>query len=189
MRPERSTWVASTITNAAPELASMPRCTRCQSLAQPSSAEYWHIGDTTRRLASSRPASFRGEKRTLLMRGLLWMEQGRGGRSALLLNRVEVGDDGTDLVGVKSKFRHIRVAGHDALAQGFFQRFDGIAGSERAEGRRIGARAGAGSPNRVAPGAILGQQVLAELEIAGGGGRFNRRAPDPEECQPDSRDQ
>src|ERR1700675_5214989 len=57
MRAERSTWVASTTTSAAPELASMPRCIKCQSLAQPSSAEYWHIGETTMRLASSRPAN------------------------------------------------------------------------------------------------------------------------------------
>ena len=50
---------------AAPECAIIPRCIRCQSLAQPSSAEYWHMGDTTMRLASSRPARRKGEnKRT-----------------------------------------------------------------------------------------------------------------------------
>ena len=29
----------------------------CQSLAAPSSAEYWHIGDTTTRLGSVTPAA------------------------------------------------------------------------------------------------------------------------------------
>ena len=48
----------------APELASMPRWLMCQSLAQPSSALYWHIGATTMRLASSRPASLIGRKQT-----------------------------------------------------------------------------------------------------------------------------
>src|ERR1700722_1854708 len=61
MRPWRSTWVASTTTRPAPELASMPRCAMCQSLAQPSVALYWHIGATTIRLSSSTPASLMGE--------------------------------------------------------------------------------------------------------------------------------
>src|SRR3970282_900874 len=37
------------------EQAMRPRCTRCQSLMQPSSAEYWHIGDTTMRFGSVTP--------------------------------------------------------------------------------------------------------------------------------------
>src|ERR1700753_1942722 len=57
----RSTWVASTTTRPAPELASMPRWVMCQSLAQPSLALYWHIGETTMRLSSSTPASLMGE--------------------------------------------------------------------------------------------------------------------------------
>src|SRR4029077_943129 len=67
MRPRRSTGVASTTTSAAPELASMPRWPRCQSLAEPSSALYWHIGDTTMRFSSSRSASLIGENRVLVM--------------------------------------------------------------------------------------------------------------------------
>ncbi len=66
MRPWRSTWVASTTTKAAPELASMPRCIMCQSVALPSSAEYWHMGAITIRLASSRPASLMGENKALM---------------------------------------------------------------------------------------------------------------------------
>jgi hypothetical protein len=30
---------------AAPPLARLPKCTRCQSLAKPSIEEYWHIGE------------------------------------------------------------------------------------------------------------------------------------------------
>src|SRR5258707_4898058 len=54
MRPARSTAVASIITSPAPDTASEPRCCMCQSVALPSSALYWHIGDTTMRLASVR---------------------------------------------------------------------------------------------------------------------------------------
>ena len=35
-----------------PLTARLPRCIRCQSWAQPSTAEYWHIGDTTTRFGS-----------------------------------------------------------------------------------------------------------------------------------------
>src|SRR5262245_48973168 len=66
MRPWRSTCVASMITSPAPELASMPRWLMCQGPATPSSALYWHIGETTRRLDSSTPASFNGENRALI---------------------------------------------------------------------------------------------------------------------------
>src|SRR5262249_37655494 len=41
--------------------ASMPRCETCQSLATPSSALYWHIGEMTMRLSSARSASRIGE--------------------------------------------------------------------------------------------------------------------------------
>ena len=40
----------------------MPRWPRCQSLAQPSSALYWHIGETTMRLASSSTAELDGRE-------------------------------------------------------------------------------------------------------------------------------
>src|ERR1700730_8808462 len=39
----------------------------CQSEATPSSALYWHIGETTTRFASSRSASRIGENRALVM--------------------------------------------------------------------------------------------------------------------------
>ncbi len=49
MRPPGVTAVASQITSAAPPTAREPRWTRCQSLAIPSSEEYWHIGETPMR--------------------------------------------------------------------------------------------------------------------------------------------
>src|SRR5258708_38673502 len=52
MRPAASTAVASIISRPAPPTASEPRCSKCHSLALPSSALYWHIGETTMRLAS-----------------------------------------------------------------------------------------------------------------------------------------
>src|SRR5579883_2942398 len=45
MRPSGVTAVASVKTRAARPTAREPRCTRCQSLANPSSLEYWHIGE------------------------------------------------------------------------------------------------------------------------------------------------
>src|SRR5437867_5800604 len=62
MRPSRVTWVASTISSPAPEYARWPRWMRCQSFMQPSSAEYWHIGETTMRLGSVTPPSWMGVK-------------------------------------------------------------------------------------------------------------------------------
>src|SRR3954467_11430325 len=53
MRPRFSAAVASTNTMPAPPCANLPRCTRCQSVTWPSSAEYWHIGETTIRLRAS----------------------------------------------------------------------------------------------------------------------------------------
>ncbi len=50
MRPFADTAVASMITSPAPPTARLPRCTRCQSLAIPSFAEYWHMGETAIRL-------------------------------------------------------------------------------------------------------------------------------------------
>src|ERR1700716_4085659 len=78
MRLRRSTWVASTITRPAPEFASMPRWVRCQSLATPSSALYWHMGETTTRLSSARSASRYGENRMELM-GYPGFWEGRSG--------------------------------------------------------------------------------------------------------------
>jgi hypothetical protein len=60
MRPSRLTSVISATIRAAPPAARLPRCTRCQSFGVPSSAEYWHIGDTTMRLDSTRSRSRNG---------------------------------------------------------------------------------------------------------------------------------
>ncbi len=68
IRPISSTWVASMQNIAAPDSASVLMWVKCQSLAEPSSAEYWHIGDTMMRLESLRPRSSIGENR-VLMRG------------------------------------------------------------------------------------------------------------------------
>src|SRR5215218_4088058 len=50
------------VSNAAPESARWPKWMRCQSFMHPSSAEYWHMGAITMRLASSTPPIRRGEK-------------------------------------------------------------------------------------------------------------------------------
>src|SRR5882762_3771168 len=62
MRPSRVTCVASTISSPAPEYARWPRWMRCQSFMQPSSAWYWHMGETTTRLGSVMPPSWIGVK-------------------------------------------------------------------------------------------------------------------------------
>src|SRR3954469_13587618 len=67
MRPAASTAVASKIRSDAPEFDSMPRCIMCQSVALPFSALYWHMGETTIRLAKVRPASSIGENSLLGM--------------------------------------------------------------------------------------------------------------------------
>ena len=158
MRPCRSTWVASTITRAAPECANMPRCIRCQSLAQPSSAEYWHIGETTMRLASSRPATRKGVNKVLGMRIDSTLA---GTRHFLaLLDGLQIGNDGTDIVGVKLEFRHIRMAGHDALSQRLLQGLNRIALSESAKRRRKFVRAVTAATDRMARCAIVREQLL-----------------------------
>src|SRR4051794_32250866 len=55
------------MTRPAPEFTNIPRCVTCQSDATPSLALYWHIGETTIRLASSSPASRIGENKALGM--------------------------------------------------------------------------------------------------------------------------
>jgi hypothetical protein len=47
IRPSGETAVASVKISPVPETALLPRCTRCQSLENPSIDEYWHIGDIT----------------------------------------------------------------------------------------------------------------------------------------------
>ena len=69
MRPAASTAVASIINSPAPPSDSEPRCCRCQSLALPSSALYWHIGETTMRLAKVNWLSAMGVNSGLGMSG------------------------------------------------------------------------------------------------------------------------
>src|SRR6202142_237666 len=65
IRPCGLTSVISVITSPAQPSEKLPRCIRCQSLAEPLSELYWHIGDTTTRLGSVSPRSVIGENRTL----------------------------------------------------------------------------------------------------------------------------
>src|SRR6476469_3955963 len=171
MRPCRSTCVASMTTSPAPEFASCPRWIRCQSLAQPSSAEYWHIGETAIRLGICNSASESGENNALLM-----MTSGKCAvrNGSALLDGFQIGDDGTDIVGLKAVFRHGRMARHDAFGQRLFQRFDRVPLAERAEGGRLLQRALAGFVGRVAFAAILLQQGLALREIVGRRCRSNQ---------------
>ncbi len=60
IRPSRLTSVISVITSPAPPIARLPRWTRCQSFGVPSSAEYWHMGEQTTRLASTSSRSRNG---------------------------------------------------------------------------------------------------------------------------------
>src|SRR5580692_7641895 len=66
MRPMASTWVASMQNIAAPDSAIVFMWVKCQSLASPFSAEYWHIGDTMMRLGSVRSRKLIGENRALM---------------------------------------------------------------------------------------------------------------------------
>ena len=68
MRPRRSTPVASMVTMPAPDMARLIQCPMCQSVAEPSSAEYWHIGDTAMRFRNGRPPISIGEKRRDVMK-------------------------------------------------------------------------------------------------------------------------
>src|SRR5512132_2162917 len=66
MRPSGKTAVASMVRSAAPESARWPRWMTCQSVMQPSTAEYWHIGAMTMRLRSSTLPTRNGVKRVLI---------------------------------------------------------------------------------------------------------------------------
>src|SRR5665213_3675900 len=63
MRPSGLTCVASKNAMPGPESANWPRLTRCQSFALPSTAEYWHIGETTRRFSMVSPRMVSGRNR------------------------------------------------------------------------------------------------------------------------------
>src|SRR5262249_16881735 len=62
--------------------ASMPRCETCQSLPTPSSALYWHMGETTTRLSRARSASRNGENRAEAMAGQAFWG-GKAGEGAI----------------------------------------------------------------------------------------------------------
>jgi hypothetical protein len=64
IRPSAVTAVASTTTSPTPPAARLPRWTRCQSLASPSSELYWHIGDMTMRLRRVTPRTASGLSRS-----------------------------------------------------------------------------------------------------------------------------
>ena len=53
MRPSGVTCVASTISSPAPDRARLPRCCVCQSVIEPLTALYWHIGEVTIRFDNS----------------------------------------------------------------------------------------------------------------------------------------
>src|SRR4029077_20425188 len=66
IRPAGSAEVDSIQSMPAPERASWPRCVRCHEVALPSSAQYWHMGETTIRFGSVTPRIARGEKSLLI---------------------------------------------------------------------------------------------------------------------------
>ena len=68
MRPRASTAVASAMTSAAPPTARLPRCTRCHVVGNPSTREYWHIGETTIRFRSVNPPRTKGSNRCMPLR-------------------------------------------------------------------------------------------------------------------------
>src|SRR5262245_19561774 len=81
MRPSGVTAVASTVSNAAPESARLPRCIRCQSVMHPSTAEYWHIGAMMIRSTSSSSPTRSGLNRVLIL--ITWC--GRSANHSCLL--------------------------------------------------------------------------------------------------------
>src|SRR5262245_16500519 len=54
------------VSSAAPESARWPRWITCQSVIQPSTAEYWHMGAMTMRLASSNSPTRNGVNSALM---------------------------------------------------------------------------------------------------------------------------
>src|SRR5215475_11642395 len=71
MRPCGLTSVISVITKPAQPSDILPRCIRCQSLAEPLSELYWHMGDTTTRFANVSPRIVMGENKTLAIEDFL----------------------------------------------------------------------------------------------------------------------
>src|SRR5215472_5866612 len=88
MRASGSTPVISTIRRPAPDIDSAPKCCRCQSLAEPSSALYWHIGETAMRFANSTPPRVMGSNKWLIecpcvSRKTRQLDEGRTGREVM----------------------------------------------------------------------------------------------------------
>src|ERR1700751_1406793 len=77
MRPIASTCVASMQNIAAPDSARLLMWVKCQSVAEPSTDEYWHIGDTMMRFARLRPRKEIGVK-SVLMGMIRGKERGGG---------------------------------------------------------------------------------------------------------------
>src|SRR5580658_8154298 len=63
IRPSGETALASAMTKPAPPTARDPRCTRCQSVATPSSDEYSHMGETPMRLRNVTDLMASGENK------------------------------------------------------------------------------------------------------------------------------
>src|SRR6185312_1775530 len=76
MRPSGVTPVASTVTRPKPPMPKRPRWTRCQSLAKPCRAEYWHIGATAVRLRKVVERRLNGENKADIFFGHLGREGG-----------------------------------------------------------------------------------------------------------------
>src|SRR5260221_14789105 len=77
MRPMASTCVASMQNIEAPDSARLLMWVKCQSVAEPSSAEYWHIGETMMRFDSFRPRNSIRANRALMRD---FRKMGTGGR-------------------------------------------------------------------------------------------------------------
>ena len=65
-----------------PATARLPRWTKCQSFAKPSSQLYWHIGETAIRLRSVTSRKVSGEKRCAIVWGFAYASEICGSRCA-----------------------------------------------------------------------------------------------------------
>src|SRR5436190_4485772 len=68
----------------------------------------------------------------------------------LLLDGFEIVDDRADLVGLEDEFRHVRVAGRNALGQRLGKPFDLKLAREGTKGRRLGVGTDAAAADRMA---------------------------------------
>ncbi len=151
MRPSRLTSVISAMTRPAPPTARLPRCTRCQSFGVPSSAEYWHIGETTMRFGEHQLAQpERREHRRRNARGRT------GERHAALLGGLlgEPPVHRRDEPGIADL--EVLVGDAQAARQQAERELDGLAGDGSARCPRTtrgspGPRAGGSRPRAAAP--------------------------------------